>query len=379
MFSVSNDQPTNSGVSEEASQTDLQPAPKTDRSLVAEASEHTSAAPPTPDEIHNLSAMYEQPAVSSDRAPAASSSQAPADVPGRTPGFRRTETQALDQFDAKGELDEKMQAKLLNKVSKPQSNDRGRKIAELTEQEHSRLTGGMSEKDKKSVAQALKDYTSDSTSINNVLRGNDEGSAAGTKGRKTAADNAVAAVNKLQETQGDVSRVTYRLQSYKGDDKARMPFGSNIIEGDTVQSQGLWSASQNRSFVQPGSPDADSNNHNVKFVIAGKGGANVADPNGTYSNKRKQQLFNHENKTAMSRLFKKPEPGQAEILYGPNTNFKVSKIQNVSPNETHVLLTVDDKNEPGKQVKDAYSGAVISGTSRAEDEPGPSVNKPSAT
>jgi hypothetical protein len=323
--------------------------------------------------------MYEQAAVSGDRAPAASSSQAPADVPGRTPGFRRTETEALDQLDAKGELDEKTQTKLLNKLSSPQSNDRGRKIAEQTEQEYTRLTEGMSEDDKKSVKQALKDYANDSTSINNVLRGNDEGSDAGTKGRKAGADKAVAAVNKLQDAQGDVSRVAYRLQSYKGDDKARMPFGSDIKEGDTIQNQGLWSASQNRNFVKPGSSNADSNNHNVKFVIAGRGGANVADPNGPYSNQRTQDLFNLENKSAMSRVFKKPEPGQAEILYGPNTNFKVSKIQNVSPNETHVLLTVDDKNEPGKQAKDAYSGAVISGTSRSEDEPGPSVNKPSAT
>jgi hypothetical protein len=322
--------------------------------------------------------MYEQPAVSSDRAPAASSSQAAADVPGRTPGFRRTETEAMDQLDAKGELDEKAQTKLLNKLSSPQSNERGRKIAEQTEQEYTRLTDGMSEDDKKSVKQALKDYANDSTSINNVLRGNDEGSEAGKMGRKAAADRAVAAVNKLQEAQGDVSRITYRLQSYKRDDKGRMPFGPDIKEGDTIQNQGLWSASQNRSFVKPGSRDADRNNHNVKFVIAGKGGANVADPNGPYSNQRKQDLFNLENKGAMARVFKKPEPGQAEILYGPNTSFKVSKIQNVSPNETHVLLTVDDKNEPGKQVKDAYTGAVISGTSRAENQPGSSVNKPSA-
>jgi hypothetical protein len=241
----------------------------------------------------------------------------------------------------------------------------------------------MSEKDKKFVKQALKDYTSDSTSINNVLRGNDEGSAAGTKGRKTAADNAVAAVNKLQEAQGDVSRVTYRLQSYKGDDKARMPFGSAIKEGDTIQNQGLWSASQNRSFVKPDSANTKSENHNVKFVISGKGGVNVADPAGTYSNKGEKdmskQIQGKKNFLARHLSTETPRPGQAEILYGPNTNFKVSKIQNVSPNETHVLLTVDDKNEPGKQVKDAYNGEVISGASPAENEPGPSVNKPSAT
>jgi hypothetical protein len=142
-----------------------------------------------------------------------------------------------------------------------------------------------------------------------------------------------------------------------------MPFGSEIKEGDTIQNQGLWSASQNRHFVKPDSPNADSKNHNVKFVIAGKGGANAADPNGPYSNQKMQDGYNQSS--LRSRVFKKPEPGQAEILYGPNTNFKVSKIQNVGPNETHVLLTVDDKNEPGQQVKDAYSGAVISGTSRA--------------
>jgi hypothetical protein len=148
-----------------------------------------------------------------------------------------------------------------------------------------------------------------------------------------------------------------------------MPFGSRIKEGDTIQNQGIWSASQNRSFVKPDSPNTKSDNHNVKFVIAGKGGVNAADPAGRYSNQTAQDLFNSENKNPVSRLLNKPEPGQAEILYGPNTNFKVSKIQHVSPNETHVLLTVDDKSEPGKQVKDAYSGAVISGTSRAKMRP----------
>jgi hypothetical protein len=366
--SVSHYSPTNSGVSEEAPPTHLQPAPTTNRSLGAEESEHPSAAPPTPEEIQNLSKMYGESAVSSGNAPAASSSNAPADATGRTPGFRKTETAALDQLDANGELDEKTQTKLLNKLSSSQNNDRGRKITEQTEQEHTRLTAGMSTEDKETVKKGLKDYSTDSSQINNVLRGKDEESEAGKKARQATANGAVAAVNKLQQAQGDVSRITYRLQSYKGQDKS--PFGSKdqegkIKEGDTIQNQGIWSASQNRSFVKPDSPNAKSDNHNVKFVIAGKGGANAADPEGQYSNQTAQALFNHENKNPASRLLNKPEPGQAEILYGPNTNFKVGKIQNVSPNETHVLLTVDDKNESGKQVKDAYTGEDIKGTSRA--------------
>jgi hypothetical protein len=332
--------------------------------------------------------MYGEPAISSAAAPADSSSAAPAGSSskasagdlGRTPGFRKTETEALGQLDAKGELDEQTQTKLLNKLSSGQSNDRGRKITEQTEQEYKRLTQGMSEDDRKSVKQSLDDYAHSSTGINNALRAQGEESAAGGKAPKTTVDGVLAAVDKLQQAQGDISRVTYRLQSYKKDDKAKMPFGSQIKEGDTIQNQGLWSASQNRSFVKQDSPNAKDENHNVKFVIAGKGGANVADPNGPYSNQRMQDLFNHENTSnPMSRFLKNPEPGQAEILYGPNTNFKVSKIQKVSPNETRVLLTVDDKHEPGKPVKDAYSGAVISGTSPAENAPGPSVNKPSAT
>jgi hypothetical protein len=221
--SVNNYSPTNLGVLEEAPPTHLQRAPTTNRSLGAEESEHPSVAPPTPEEIQNLRKMYGESAVSSGTAPAASSSKAPADAPGRTPGFRKTETEALDQLDANGELDEKTQTKLLNKLSSPQDNDRGRKITEQTEQEHTRLTEGMSQEDKKLVKQGLKDYASDSTSINNVLRGKDEGSDAGIKGRKAAADGAVTAVNKLEQAQGNVSRVTYRLQSYKGDDKKKCP------------------------------------------------------------------------------------------------------------------------------------------------------------
>jgi hypothetical protein len=130
MLSVSHDHPTTSEVQEEGPQSRLQPAPTTNRALGAEGSEHSSAAPPTPEEIQNLSTMYGEPAISSAAAPADSSSKASAGDLGRTPGFRKTETEALGQLDAKGELDEQTQTKLLNKLSSGQSNDRGRKITE---------------------------------------------------------------------------------------------------------------------------------------------------------------------------------------------------------------------------------------------------------
>lgn len=363
-FSVGNYSPTNSGILVEPQLTDSQSAPTADRSRGAEGSEQPSAVLPTPEDIQNVSKEYGEPAVLSGQAAATSSGNAPASELGRTPGNRNTETEALNQLDAKGEVDGKTQAKLFDKLSKPQTNSNGRKIAEQTEQEFTSLTGGMSDPDKAAVRKGVKNYAEDSSQINKVLRGKDDGSPEGAKGREANANGVLDAINKLQQAQGgDVSRVTYRLQSYKGEDGVSNPFGSKIKEGDTIQNskinegdtiqnQGIWSASQNRSFVKPDNPNAKSENHNVKFVIAGKAGVNAADPEGPYSNEAMGALKS-------GRFIKTPEPGQAEILYGPNTQFKVGKIQQAGPNETHVLLTVDHGNADGKPVKDAYTGDAI--------------------
>jgi insecticidal toxin complex protein TccC len=276
---------------------------------------------------------------------------------------RQTETRVLHEINQGNNPTAGQYNKLLNKLDKGQSKKRARENTALTENEFLTVAWpALSMPEKQNAAQAISDYTQDSTAINNYLRGvngaaNKAASVAKIDGLFTAYAN-----HNLNTTE----RVVYRLGSWKN--AAHVPYGYNggnialhsINVGDSIIDLAYVSASENRQLLVNGVLNPGPNTRYVKFVIIGRGGINISEKS-LYNNTNMQALHNQAPQNdnlfrQIKRAMTSPEAGQAEILFPRGFYFTVEAIANAGQN-VHVRLSVPWPQAAIANAKNAFTGA----------------------
>ena len=222
---------------------------------------------------------------------------------------------------------------LVDKTRKGQSLAQARKIAAQVEAESERLVASIADPaEQASVRQAIKNYVSSSTAIQNSARDDDVPSA-----MVTELADALDAI-RAQMAQNEKRKIVYRSISYDAIDE--IPYGQassageQVRVGDTVFDYGFLSTSEHRQFIL-GKTQTKQRPGMVRFVINSHTGVPIAlhFPVISYTNPNEQALYDNaeQKKGALTQAWNKafgagPGAGQAEILFGRETEFEVTQI-----------------------------------------------------
>jgi hypothetical protein len=237
--------------------------------------------------------------------------------------------------------------KLVTKIGKGQSKQRARDITDAVEGQYATQFAAMTPNEQAVVQKAVRDYTLDSTAINDSCRA----------GNPNA--NALNIDHAFQIYAGHgfttQQRVVYRLMTYKP--PAVSPYGGNgartIVAGDLIRDLGFFSSSEHRQFLINGIKNPPVGSRYIKFVIIGQGGINISG-GGQYTNTNEQAFLKQMH--PKSYRFKTAEAGQAEILFPRGTVLRIESVA-VNPDHTHVSASImHPQPVGGGGVKDSFLG-----------------------
>ncbi|TWT55415.1 hypothetical protein KOR42_28010 [Thalassoglobus neptunius] len=258
---------------------------------------------------------------------------------------KKTERQLLAKLAAGQPLTASEIDSLSLKIAKGQSKKRARTITQQVELRYTAQLGLLTAVQRQQVVNAVRDYTMDSTTINNSCR-------AGAPNANATRLDQVFQVYHQQNWDNDY-RVTYRLMTYKPADN--MPWGAaaapHIVVGDRVRDDAFLSASENRQLLVNGVENPGPNDRYVKIAIYGRGGINISGGS-LYSNANERAMMKNDHPKTWR--FRTAHAGQAEILYDRGTVFRVRKIT-PNGNDVHVVLAISNGGGGGG-VKNMFTG-----------------------
>lgn len=248
---------------------------------------------------------------------------------------KQTETRIIGEAAVAGGLTAGHSQQLIDKMDKKQSLKKARAIATQIEQETSNLVNALPQNQQALVQQAIQDYVSSSTAIQNNARTSPNAVNQSVQNL----DAALAAIQgQINANNAPNSRITYRSITYNNVNE--IPYGHNvngniINVGDAVGDRGFLSTSEHRQFVL-GKTQTGAIGALLKVAIHSSSGVPIAlhIPNVSYTNPNEQALWqqveNNKNKLqqAWSKAFGPgPGAGQAEVLFPRNAVFTVKQIQ----------------------------------------------------
>jgi len=242
---------------------------------------------------------------------------------------------------------------MYKKMQIPQKFKRQREIAKKTEEESNQLLS----ENKGICIDDIKNYTTDSKSINNISR----------KGNENIS------ILKLDKALSDLHikkmRVTYRVMTYL-DRTTPSPWGEGatgqtINKGDLLSDKAYLSTSAHRGFLSFTHPKQTEETRYTKLAFIGDQGVNVAGAS-QYNCDKEKAIFpidvSDSRKTFMERMkirVRGPQAGQAEILMPRNTVFEVMSKTQVG-NTTYALLQqVNSNSVQNRPLKDFFTGQNV--------------------
>lgn len=267
--------------------------------------------------------------------------------------FRKKENEILSEND--------MQY-LIKEMQRNQTLMEARKIADEVEKKTKRILDvfGLGTHSVNvgytTMRKAIEDYTADSNRIEEYLTtGNTE------KGGEYPSAHLKKSLRIMYLYQKNlnepINNITYRFKKYPNPfclDITSPYDGKKICEGDIVSNKSFASTSQHLQFILTKNLSVNVKEelkHYVKICIIGSTGVPIADPKDpNYSN---EAAANLDDKGA----------GQAEILYYPNSLFKVLKIENekikapISCDSVILLQISFDQLNDDTKIKDLLTGA----------------------
>jgi len=262
---------------------------------------------------------------------------------------KNTEKKALNSTGNNDNLTDKKRNSLIDKLKdKDQSSKAARKIAAEIEIESEGLVNQIANPlDQQRVRKAIKDYVTSSTAIQTEARNN----PAVLSQAVTDLDFALNTI-RAQMAGGEKRRITYRSITYDAG-VATIPYGlnvgGNIINvNDFVGDLAFQSTSEHRQFVL-GKTQTNAPPALVKQAIYSFSGVPIAldFPLVAYSNANEKILYDNANnmktglEKAWHKAFSNPGAGQAEILFGRDTVFEVTKIDR-QDNQDYVAVMLEE-------------------------------------
>ncbi|MFM7888974.1 MAG: DUF4157 domain-containing protein [Pseudanabaena sp.] len=266
---------------------------------------------------------------------------------------KNTEKKAIASAGNNDNLTDNKREALLSKLkNNDQSSSAARKIAAEIELESEQLVSQIANPvDQQRVRKAIKDYVTSSTAIQTDARKN----PAVLSQAVTDLDFALNTI-RAQMAGGEKRRITYRSITYDNGVND-IPYGlnvnGNIINvNDFVGDLGFQSSSEHRQFVL-GKTQTNVPPALVKQVIYSFSGVPIAldFPIVAYSNSNEKLLYDNANNSkkglekAWHKAFSGPQAGQAEILFGRDTVFKVTKIDR-QDNDDYVAVVLEEHRGP---------------------------------
>ncbi len=262
---------------------------------------------------------------------------------------KNTEKKAIASAGNNDNLTDNKRNALIDKLEdKDQSSEAARKIAAEIELESETLVGQIANlADQQRVRKAIKDYVTSSTAIQNEARNN----PAVLSQAVTDLDFALNTI-RAQMAGGEKRRITYRSITYDNgvnDIPYGLNVGGNIINvNDFVGDLAFQSTSEHRQFVL-GKAQTNAPPALVKQAIYSFSGVPIAldFPLVAYSNANEKALFDNQNnqkkglEKAWHKAFSSPGAGQAEILFGRDTVFEVTKIDR-KDNDNYVAVVLEE-------------------------------------
>jgi hypothetical protein len=253
---------------------------------------------------------------------------------------------------------------LIDKTRKGQSLAQARKIAAEVEAESERLVASIADpNDQAEVRAAIKNYVSSSTAIQDSARQDD----VPTK-NVLDLDKALKAI-RAQMAENEKRKIVYRSISYDALDE--IPYGNasasgeQVQVGDTVFDYGFLSTSEHRQFIL-GKTQTKKKPGLVRFVINSRTGVPIALHFDliAYSNPNEKAFFEQQEakKNLLAQVWNKafgagPGAGQAEILFGRETEFTVTQIDVDEGGASVVLEERQTPADPGNR-KNMKTGAL---------------------
>jgi hypothetical protein len=246
---------------------------------------------------------------------------------------KSTEREILGHTAPDASLDAEDRQDLVDKTRKGQSLAQARKIAAQVEAESERLVGSIADPaEQAAVRQAIKNYVSSSTAIQDSARQDD-----------VPTQNVIDLANALDTIRGQMAenekrKIVYRSISYDALDE--IPYGQasaageQIQVGDTVFDYGFLSTSEHRQFIL-GKTQTKKKPGLVRFVISSRTGVPIALHFDliAYSNPNEKAFYEQQEakKNVLAQVWNKafgagPGAGQAEILFARETEFTVTQI-----------------------------------------------------
>jgi hypothetical protein len=246
---------------------------------------------------------------------------------------KSTEREVLANTAPDASLGAEDRQELVDKTRKGQSLAQARKIAAQVETESERLVASIADPaEQAAVRQAIKNYVSSSTAIQDSARQDD-----------VPTQNVIDLANALdairaQMTENEKRKIVYRSISYDALDE--IPYGKasasgeQIQVGDTVFDYGFLSTSEHRQFIL-GKTQTKKKPGLVRFVINSRTGVPIALHFDliAYSNPNEKAFHEQQEakKNVLAQVWNKafgagPGAGQAEILFARETEFTVTQI-----------------------------------------------------
>jgi hypothetical protein len=246
---------------------------------------------------------------------------------------KSTEREVLANTAPDASLGAEDRQELVDKTRKGQSLAQARKIAAQVETESERLVASIADPaEQAAVRQAIKNYVSSSTAIQDSARQDD-----------VPTQNVIDLANALdairaQMTENEKRKIVYRSISYDALDE--IPYGKasasgeQIQVGDTVFDYGFLSTSEHRQFIL-GKTQTKKKPGLVRFVINSRTGVPIALHFDliAYSNPNEKAFYEQQEakKNVLAQVWNKafgagPGAGQAEILFARETEFTVTQI-----------------------------------------------------
>lgn len=248
---------------------------------------------------------------------------------------RETENQIMAGTGQGAALSNQNKALLIGKMKGGQELARAREIAAQIEAETAQLIQAVPAVQRGAVENAIKDYVTSSTNIQNNARGD----PAGINDSVRNLDAALQAI-RAQMTESQKTRIVYRSISY--DSVGDIPYGRagapSISVGDAVYDTGFLSTSEHRQFIL-GKTQTKKVAGLLRLAIHGKSGVPIAihffeGAKMSYSNANEKAMWDIEQKkkSDLQRAWESafgagPAAGQAEVLFPRNTTFAVTTIE----------------------------------------------------
>jgi len=277
---------------------------------------------------------------------------------------KATERAVLENTPAGAALADDDRQDLIDKSRKGQSLAQARKIAAQVEAESEQLVASIANPaDQATVRQAIKNYVSSSTAIQNSARDDDVPTA-----MVTELDDALTAI-RAQMAQNDQRRIVYRSISYDAIDE--IPYGKasaageQIQVGDTVFDYGFLSTSEHRQFIL-GKTQTVKRPGIARFIISSRTGVPIAlhFDQIAYSNANERALYDNQQakKNVLSQAWNSvfgagAGAGQAEVLFGRGTEFAVTQID---ADESGASVMLEERTTPADPAnrKNMKTGAL---------------------